>query len=146
MSADSKQFLLAVFVRVSMLVKIFSPSEILKEFCIPLEKKCINSKTFHSPLYEYSAVDCVNNLQCWVTPVSVYTCVIHSNSAAWQPPAVKEQHEEVEIIHQGKSVLNSRVVLQFPVCSISLSINLYRKLWVRISSWSLVASEQKSVQ
>lgn len=58
MSADSKQFLLAVFVRVSMLGKIFSPSEIWKEFCIPLEKKCINSKTFHSPLYEYSAVDC----------------------------------------------------------------------------------------
>lgn len=36
--------------------------------------------------------------------MSVCTCVTHSNSAAWQSPAVKEQHEKVETIHQGKSV------------------------------------------
>lgn len=60
--------------------------------------------------------------------MSVYTCVTHSNSAAWQPPAVKEQHKEVEIIYQGKSMLNSKVVLQFPICSVSLIISSDKKL------------------
>lgn len=60
--------------------------------------------------------------------MNVYTYVIHSNSAAWQPPAVKEQHEEAEIIHQAKKMLNSKVVLQFPICSGTLIISSYRKL------------------
>lgn len=117
-----------------------------KSFVYLWRKKRINSNTFHSPLYEYSAVYNINNLQWWVTPASVYTCVIHSNSAAWQSPAVKEQHEKAETIHQGKSVLNSKVLLQFPTCSICLRITSYRKLCVSNSSQAFVVPEQKSLQ
>lgn len=110
-----------------MLGKNCSPKKYGKSFVF-LREKCINSNTFHSLRYEYNTVYHTNNLQWRVTSVNVYTCVIHSNSAAWQPPAVKEQHEEVEIIHQARKMLNSKVVLQFHICAGVLIISSYRKL------------------